>query len=78
MASISQVSIILASDGIVNAVHNCYNVMTAVSPVVYDNSLTDAFFTCLVYLHSIILQPPTTLISLEKRLAKVLYSSSFP
>ena len=42
-------------------------VATVVSPVVYDNSLTDAFFTCLVYLHSIICQPPTTLISLEKR-----------
>lgn len=35
--------------------------------VVYDDALTDAFFSCLVYLHSMIDKPPAIIISLERR-----------
>jgi predicted nicotinamide N-methyase len=37
------------------------------SDVVYDDVLTNAFFTCLAYLHSIIDEPPAIIVSLERR-----------
>ena len=43
----------------VTTIHTCL--------VVYEDSLTDAFFSCLVKLHTQFIGPPIILIALEKR-----------
>ena len=41
--------------------------------VIYDDSLTDAFFNCLVQLTSVMFEtPPTVLVSMEKRYVKTM------
>ena len=41
--------------------------------VIYDESLTDAFFNCLVQLTSVVFEtPPTVLVSMEKRHVKTM------
>ena len=67
METLSNVSLILASDGNVFFVWCIKLRLLHLYTVVYDNELTDAFFSCLVYLHSLISKPPTIIISLEKR-----------